>query len=63
MPDSDTERQNIRRRSMQGTLLFAVGILAAIAFAVTGAIWLLAVAAVLLLPAIVMLYRVGRSLP
>jgi apolipoprotein N-acyltransferase len=63
MPDSTTESQRIRRKSMQGTALFVLGILAALAFAVTGAIWLLVVAVVLLLPAIVMLYQVGRSLP
>ena len=48
---------------MQGTLLFTLGILGAIAFAVTGSIWVAAAAAVLLLTGVLLLYQVGKSLP
>jgi len=53
----------MRRKSMQGTLLFALGILAAIASAVTGSIWVAAAAVVLLLTGVLLLYQVGKSLP
>ena len=52
----------MRRRSMQGTVLFALGIIAAIAAAATGSVWLVGAAVVLLVPGMVMLYQVGRSL-
>jgi hypothetical protein len=47
---------------MQGTALFALGISAAIASLVTGSAWLVVAAVALLVPAIVMLCRVGKSL-
>ncbi len=47
---------------MLGTVLFALGIIAIIAFAVTGSLWLVGVAVILLVPGVVMLYRVGKSL-
>ena len=59
--DSDRKSET-RRRSMQGTVLFAVGIIATIAAAATGSVWLVGAAVVLLVPGAVMLYRVGRSL-
>ena len=60
----DRERRaQIRRKSMQGTLLFALGILAALAFAVNGSIWLIVVSAVFLVAGVVLLYQVGKSLP
>jgi hypothetical protein len=58
-----TRSNQMRRKSMQGTLLFALGILGAIVFAVTGSIWVAAGAAVLLLTGVLLLYQVGKSLP
>ena len=58
-----TRSNQIRRKSMQGTLLFALGILAAIASVVTGSIWVAAAAVVLLLTGVLLLYQVGKSLP
>ena len=48
---------------MQGTLLLALGFILAIAFAVSGSVWLIGVAGVLLVVGVVMLYQVGKSLP
>jgi hypothetical protein len=53
----------LRRMSMLGTALFGFGIIAAIGCILTGSVWLVAVTVVLLAPGIVMLYRVGKSLP
>jgi len=61
--DVPTRSNQIRRKSMQGTLLLALGILAVIAFAVTGSIWAAVAAAVLLVTAVLLLYQVGKSLP
>ena len=58
-----TRSNQIRRKSMQGTLLFALGIIGAIVFAVTGSIWAAGAAAVLLVTAVLLLYQVGKSLP
>jgi general stress protein CsbA len=55
-------KSETRRRSMQGTVLFAVGIIATLAAAATGSVWLVGAAVVLLVPGAVMLYQVGRSL-
>jgi len=43
-------------------VLFALGIMAAIAFVATGSVWLVGAAVVFLLPGVVMLYQVGKSL-
>jgi hypothetical protein len=59
--NGDRKRQ-MRRRSMQGTLLFGLGIIAAIGSVVTGSVWLVCAALVFLVPGAVMLYQVGRSL-
>lgn len=48
--------------SMQGTVLFVFGIIAAVSAVVTRSQWLTAVAAILLAPGVVMLYRAGKSL-
>ena len=53
----------MRRRSMYGTALFALGIVALIAAVVNRSTWLGAAAAVMLVPGMVMLYQVGKSLP
>lgn len=58
-----SSRKNMRRRSMLGTVLFVLGIMASIASLVTGSIWLMGAAMALLVPAAVMLYQVGKSLP
>jgi hypothetical protein len=42
---------------------FALGIIGAIAFAVTGSVWVVAAAVILLVAGVVLLYQVGRSLP
>ena len=48
---------------MQGTLLLALCLIAAIAFALTLSLWLAGMAVVFLLVGVVMLYQVGKSLP
>ena len=63
MPMNNDQRREARRKSMQGTVLFGLGIIAAIAAAITGTIWLAGLAVALLAPAIIVLYKVGRSLP
>jgi hypothetical protein len=55
-------KSDIRRKSMYGTLLFALGILAVIVFVANGAVWLVGAAMFFLVPGVVMLYQVGRSL-
>jgi hypothetical protein len=60
--NSDRKNQ-IRRRSMIGTVLFALGIVALIASVVTGSLWLGVAVLVILVPGAVMLYQVGKSLP
>ena len=60
----DTDRRNqIRRRSMYGTALFVVGIIAVIASVVTHLVWLGVAGVVIVLPGAVMLYQAGKSLP
>jgi hypothetical protein len=56
------QKAQIRRRSMQGTVLLALGVIAAIASVATGSLWLVGAAVVLLVPGVVMLRRVGKSL-
>jgi hypothetical protein len=58
---SDGESE-MRRKSMQGTLLFALGISGAIVFAVTGTVWVIVAAVVFLVAGVLMLYQVGKSL-
>jgi len=57
------QRRKIRRLSMLGTAFFALGIMAAIVALVTGSAWLVAVAVILVVPGLLMLHRVGKSLP
>jgi hypothetical protein len=52
----------MRRMSMYGAALFALGVMTAIASVATGSVWLVGAAVILLAPGAVMLYRVGRSL-
>ena len=56
------QASQMRQKSMQGTILLALGIIAAIAFAVTGSFWLIGAAVAFLVPGVVMLYQVGKSL-
>ena len=48
---------------MLGTTLLVLGIVAAVIFLMTGSLWLVAIAALSCVLAIVLLYQVGRSLP
>jgi membrane protein YdbS with pleckstrin-like domain len=57
------QKNQMRRKSMQGVVLFALGIIGAIAFAVTSSIWLIGAAAVFLVAGVALLYQVGKSLP
>jgi hypothetical protein len=50
VPMNSDQKAQMRRRSMQGTALFALAIIAAIAFVATGSVWLVGVAVVLLIP-------------
>ena len=61
--DVPTRSNQIRRKSMQGTLLLAFGIIGTIVFAVTGSIWAIGVSVALLVTAVLLLYQVGKSLP
>ncbi len=56
------QKSQMRRKSMCGTALFALGIMAAIAYLVTGSVWLVAAAVAFLLLGVVLLYQVGKSL-
>jgi hypothetical protein len=56
------DKAQIRRRSMQGTVFFVLGILALIASLVTRSVWLGGVAAALVVLGAAMLYQVGKSL-
>ena len=48
---------------MLGTVPFAAGIMAAIAIAASGSVWLVWAAVIFPATGVVMLYRVGKSLP
>ena len=52
----------IRRKSMSGTALFALGIMAAVASVATGSVWLVGAAVAFLVLGPVLLYQVGKSL-
>ena len=57
------DRKNeLRRKSMLGTALFALGIAGVPACVITGAVWVGAAAAALLVLAVHMLCQVGKSL-
>jgi hypothetical protein len=56
------DRISTRRKSMLGTVLFAIGIIAAVLAVSTGSVWMVAPAAVFLVPGILMLYQVGKSI-
>ncbi len=56
------QKNENRRKSMLGTVLFALGIVAAVISVVTGSAWIAGAGAALLIPGAVMLYQVGKSL-
>ena len=47
---------------MQGTVLFALGIIGGIAFAVNGSVWVVSAAVLFLIAGVALLYQVGKSL-
>ena len=59
---STDQKAQMRKKSMLGTGLFALGIIGAIAFAVTGSVWVIGAAVVFLVPGVSMLCQVGKSL-
>jgi hypothetical protein len=63
MPINSDQSSQIRRKSMWGTALFALGILAGISSVVTGSVWLIGGAVAFLVLGLVLLYQVGKSLP
>ena len=62
VPMNSDQNGQIRRKSMYGTALFALGIMAAIASVVAGSVWLVGAAVTFLVLGLVLLYQVGRSL-
>ena len=63
VPINSDQKSHIRRKSMYGTALFALGIMAAIASVATGSVWLVGAAAAFLVLGLVLLCQVGKSLP
>lgn len=57
------DKRQVRRKSMQGTVLFVLGIMALIASMVTRSLLLAGAAVALVVQGGVMLYQVGKSLP
>jgi hypothetical protein len=55
-------KKETRRKSMLGTILFALGIIAAVLSVITGSVWVAGAAVAFLIPASIMLYQVGKSL-
>jgi hypothetical protein len=56
------DRKETRRKSMLGTALFALGIVAGLFAVITGSVLMVAAAVVFLVPGILMLYQVGQSI-
>jgi len=57
------DRRQMRLKSMLGTVLFAIGIIGAVIFALNGSLLIGLVALVCLVPGLIMLFQVGKSLP
>ena len=55
-------KKEMRRKSMLGTVLFALGIIAAVISVIADSAWIAGAAAACLIPGAVMLYQVGKSL-
>jgi hypothetical protein len=62
VPMNSVQKRQTRRKSMLGTMIFALGIMAGIASVVTGSVWLVCAAVVFLLLGLVLLYQVGKFL-
>ena len=60
---NSVQTRQTRRKSMLGAVLFALGIVAVIASVATGSVWLVGAAVILLVPGLMLLYQVGKSLP
>lgn len=56
------DRKNVRSKSMLGTVLFVLGIAAAVASLIVRSTWMTAAGAALLVIGAVMLFQVGRAL-
>jgi len=59
---NSVQKRQTRRKSMLGTVLFALGIMAVIASVATGSVWLVGAAGIFLVAGVVLLCQVGRSL-
>jgi len=57
------QASQMRRRSMVGTALLALAVIAAVAFAMTSTFWLIGAAVIFLVPGVMMFYQVGISPP
>ena len=56
-------KRDVRGKSMLGTALFALGIVGAVVFVITGYGWVGVVAVAVFLLGVILLYQVGKSLP
>lgn len=55
-------KRKVRGKSMLGTVLFALGIIGAVLFAITGSVWIGLADLAVLVPGGIMLYQVGKAL-
>ena len=56
------ERKETRRKSMLGTALFGLGIIIVVLSVIASSVWMAVAAAALLVPGVLMLYQVGKTL-
>lgn len=54
-------KKQMRGKSMLGTILFALGIVLLVSSVITGSVWIGVAAAACLIPGVLMLYQVGKS--
>jgi hypothetical protein len=59
----DARKRKMRVKSMQGTVLFALGVIGALLSVIVGSVGLGIAALAVLVPGVIMLYQVGKSLP
>ncbi|MGD0772883.1 MAG: hypothetical protein ABSC05_08680 [Candidatus Solibacter sp.] len=59
---NSVQKSQMRRKSMLGTVIFALGIMAVIASVATGSLWLVGAAVTVFVAGVVLLYQVGKSL-
>lgn len=62
MPMNSVQKRQTRRKSMLGTVIFALGIVAVIASVAAGSVWLAGAAVIVSAAGVVLLYQVGKSL-